>query len=345
MSLPLVSIIVLNYNGGEILIDCILSIMNSHYPQLQIIIVDNGSTDNSFKIAQSKYKQYKNIEFIATGKNTGFSIGNFVGLKHAKGYYIVLLNNDVIVDPCWLDELLKEANKNDRGFYQPKILLLDNPTTIDTVGNAISMSGICYSNGFGELDDGKYDGLTEIAYASGACVLTSRKVIDEIGFLDLDYFAFGEDADWGWRGKMFGIKSYYVPSSKVYHKWGNSWGRFSKKKLFLVERNRLITLLKNYSSNTLLVLMPLLSIVELSVLGYSLRNGWLSNKMLMYSDIFKFRNNILKQRRLLQSQRTISDREVVETFSQEVHLYNSSYIQIFNKATVSLVKKLRPLIK
>ncbi len=342
---PLVSVIILNYNGGDLLTDCINSVLDSHYQRIQIIVVDNGSVDNSFHSARDKFTKEEKVEFIEVGKNTGFCIGNFIGLQRTKGDYIVLLNNDVIVDPLWLDDLVEKGEKDNHAFYQPKILLLDKPTTVDTLGNAINLSGICYSNGFGELDNGKLDRPIEIAYASGACVFTSRKVIDEIGFLDLSYFAFGEDADWGWRGKMFGIKSYYLPTSKVYHKWGKTWGRFSKNKMYLVERNRLITLFKNYSRSTLLLLLPLLGVVEISILWYAFSNGWLKNKIFIYSDIFKYREYIKAQRKVLQITRTVNDKEVVTVFSEEVHLYNSSNIHIFNKAVTPLTKTLRKFIR
>ena len=325
---PAVSVVILNYNGRDVLPACLRSVYNSRDPNFEVIVVDNGSTDQSVEAAE---RDFPETIVIRNKKNLGFSIGNNIGIAQSKGKYIVLLNNDAVVHPDWLKELIKGAIQLNGGFCQPKILLMDDPKLINSVGNMIHLAGFGLCRGLGEPDTGQFEERVEIGYASGACVFASRRAIEEIGLLDPVYFAYNEDTDWGWRGRMFGWKSFYIPTAVIYHEWSRFASR-SRLKFYYLERNRIATLLKNYSDRTLILLLPILLLSELAVILYSLASGWLPEKIKGYVDLFKSRRNLMAKRRQLQSKRRFGDRVVMKVFVDEMkHFYLGSAIGPLNK--------------
>jgi len=328
LRMPAVSIIILNYDGIDVLPTCLRSVYDSKYPNFEVIVVDNGSTDQSVEVAE---KEFPEAIIVRNGRNLGFSAGNNIGIARSGGEYVVLLNNDTVVHPDWLKELVKGAIQLKGGFYQPKILLMEDSKIMNSAGNMIHLAGFGLCRGLGEPDTGQFEERVEIGYASGACVFASRRAIEEIGLLDPVYFAYNEDTDWGWRGRMFGWKSYYIPAAVIYHKWSR-FGSRSRLKFYYLERNRIATLIKNYSHRTLILLFPILLLFELAVILYSLRTGWLPQKIKGYIDLFKSRRDLIAQRRQLQSRRRFSDRVVIEVFVDEMeHFYLGSAIGPLNK--------------
>jgi len=325
---PVVSVVILNYNGMDVLPRCLRSVYNSTYPNFEVIVVDNGSTDQSVDAAE---RDFPETIMVRNGRNLGYSMGNNMGIARSKGEYVVLLNNDTVVHPDWLEELVKGAIQLNGGFYQPKIVLMDDPKIINSAGNMIHIAGFGLCRGLGEPDVGQFEEMVEIGYASGACVFAPRRAIEEIGLLDPLYFAYNEDTDWGWRGRIFGWKSFYIPAAVVYHKWSR-FGGLSSLKFYYIERNRIATLVKNYSNRTLILLLPILLMFELAVILYSLSSGRLPEKIRGYVGLFKSRRNLIEQRRQLQAKRRFSDRVVMEVFVDEMkHSYLGSAIGTVNK--------------
>jgi len=311
----LVSIVILNYNGGDVLLKCLRSVYESDYPRFEVIVVDNGSTDR----IEAVRRDFPEAILIENRRNIGFGAGNNVGIKASRGDYIVLLNNDVFVTRGWLRALLHACMKHRHaGFFQPKILLESDTRLINSAGNAIHLAGFGLCRGIGEYDRGQYEEEIEIGFASGACVLLKREALRDVGLLDAVFFAFNEDTDLGWRGLLHGWRSVYVPSAVVYHQWGHSWGRvLTANKFFYLERNRILMLLKNYSRRSLAVLLPLLVFVEFCVLGYAFVKGWFGSKIRSYSDLLRLRDYLRKQRDLLQRRRRLSDERVFTFFTTE----------------------------
>jgi hypothetical protein len=177
--------------------------------------------------------------------------------------------------------------------------------------------------------------------------LASRRLVEDVGLLDEGFFTFYEDVNWGWRGLMRGFRTVYVPSAVVYHRWGSSWGRLmSSRKFFLIERGRLATILKNYSSRTLIVMLPLLFLIELIVLFYSFMKGFMSEKIGVYSNLIKNWGELLRKRREIQNIRRKSDTFVTSFFSEELtHPYLGGFSVLLSKLLGSLSRIVRPLIK
>ena len=243
---PLVSIIVLNYNAGELLLNCINSLKKSTYTNLEILVVDNISSDDSQKKCKEKFPD---IKLIQNDKNLGYCGGNNIGIKQAKGKFIVILNPDTIVEPNCINELILAYNKFGEGLYQPKILSLYEEKILQSTGNMIHPFGFGFARDKGIKDHNQFNEIEKIGYASGTCLFTSSKVLDKIGLLDPFLFLYHDDLDLGWRAAQLGIDSYFVPNVKILHaesyilKW-------SSKKFYWLERNRKYCLLTHFSKHT-----------------------------------------------------------------------------------------------
>ena len=157
----LVSIIILNYNAGDLLLDCVSSIFESNYKNFEIILVDNVSKDQSHKKCKEKFPD---INLIENSENLGYCEGNNVGLRKVNGKFIVVLNPDTIVDPYWLDELLKAYKKNGDGLYQPKFLATTDHSMILSTGQMIQIFGFGYSRSKGEEDNQYFEKLESLIF-------------------------------------------------------------------------------------------------------------------------------------------------------------------------------------
>ena len=220
MKLPLVSIILLNYNGKQYIQQCVESILNSDYNNFELIIVDNNSTDKSIDIVESKTNDAR-ITIIRSNKNLGFAAGNNLGAQCAKGDYIVLLNIDTVVDTRWLTEVISVMEHDDTiGAAQPKILALDNKIIYDSAGDNIDFFGHCFKRGgdWYEKDEGQYDTVHDIFSARGAALVTRKEIVENIGLFDENFFMTHEDIDFCWRVRLYGKRVVFVHKSVVYHK-------------------------------------------------------------------------------------------------------------------------------
>ena len=204
----LVSIIILNYNAGQILFDCVESVIKTNYNNFEIIIIDNASEDKSYRKCKEKFK---NVKLIENEKNLGYCEGNNIGIKNAKGEFIVILNPDTIVEPEWLDELFVAYNKYGDALYQPKHLSLKEKSIIMSTGNMMNVFGFGYAREKGKKDVNQNNTIESIGYASGTCLFAPNSVFKKVGLLDPFIFLYHDDLDLGWRAAQLGIKSYYVP--------------------------------------------------------------------------------------------------------------------------------------
>ena len=343
--IPLISIIILNYNGGKLVEDCINSIINSNYSNLEIILVDNDSQDNSHHICKEKFS---NIILIENNENLGYCEGNNVGIRKANGEFVVILNPDTIVTKDWLDFLIDAYKKNGEGFYQPKLLAADNQKRINSMGNMINLFGFGYSRNKGLEDKNEIKEVKQITYASGACLFVPRITLDKIGYFDSFLFAYHDDLDLGWRGMQLNVKSFLVPKSIVYHAESFSF-KWSKKKFYLLERNRWYCLLTHYSKKTFYKLLPSLLLIEFFMFFYYLKKGMIKEKISGYNDIIKNRKLIHEKYLELEAKKEITDLELINYFSdtietpQEVSGENQS--KLFNNLLRRLGKYSRSRIK
>ena len=244
--LPLVSVIVLNYNGKDILEDCIIAILNSNYPRIEVIVVDNGSADGSHMIVK-KYEP--RVKLIRSLRNIGYSAGNNLGIQIAKGKYIFLVNNDAIIHPDCIYELVKVASSDTRiGVLGCKVYY-KGTRIIQHAGGKLNLSATYLPHiGVFEEDRGQYDEISDVDYVSGVAMMIRREVMDKIGLLDEFYFAYWEDVDYCFRARKAGFRVVYVPNAIIEHHEGFSWKKKPLLQRFLFQRNRLLFILKNFQN-------------------------------------------------------------------------------------------------
>jgi len=325
MKYPFVSIILLGYNSEKDIKECIDSLKKQTYNNFEIIFVDNNSNDDSVKFIK---QNYPNVKLILNKKNYGFSKGNNIGIKNSKGDYIVILNTDTILDKLWLKNLVKAAKETDYDILQSKILFFDNKR-INTIGNLIHYLGYSFCGGYGKVDYEINSNVKEITSASGCCMLIKIPIFDRVGFLDEKMFMYYEDTDFSWRARLMGSKIGLVPNSIVYHKY-----KFSKNKnkFYFLERNRLISILKNYSLKSLLLISPALILNEVGLFFYLIKEMVLHKKIASYFSILVNFNKIMNDRRYIQKNRVINDKELLKYFNQNFEFgeINGSFQKIFN---------------
>jgi len=314
---PLVSIIVLNYNAGKLLTDCIESIFNSNYNNLEIIVVDNVSKDNSHKECKERFQKIKLIE---NKENLGYCEGNNVGIRASIGEFLVIINPDVIVTSNWLNELLIGYKKHGEGLYQPKILATTNHEIIISAGNMIQLFGFGFSRGKGEKDKGQYEKDEIVGYASGTCLFSSANIFEKIGNFDPFLFAYHDDLDLCWRGMIKGIKSFYIHKSIVYHPLEGYSFKWNSFKYFLMERNRIYCLRKNFDKKTIFKMIPSLILVDIAITLFYLKNGFVLAKIKANIDIIKNFKVISKNQKEIQKNKIINDDQLITKFTNNIEV-------------------------
>ena len=327
--MPLVSVIVLNWNGVGFLEECLNSLSNQSYKFSETIVVDNGSTDGSLELVKKKF--FGSVKLIENGRNLGFSGGNNRGINAATGSYILLLNNDAVAERRWIEELVVAAEKDPKvGMCASKVLSYENRNIIDNVGHLIYRDGLNRGKGRLEEDKGQYDNEEEVFFPSGCAALYRKKMFDEIGLFDEDFFAYGDDTDIGIRGRLAGWKCIYVPSAIVLHKYSGSSSPYSELKAFYVERNRVWIAVK-YFPLTILLISPYYTLVRFVLQAYGAMRGRGAagrftsqySKIKLLSVLFKAYFSALKglvrvlaKRKEIKSLKKVSDNEIYSWFSR-----------------------------
>jgi len=248
---PLVSIIIVNYNGLKHLKECFDSLFRLKYKNKEIIFVDNGSTDKSIEFIK---KNYDNVRIIQLDKNLGFAEPNNIGLAHSKGKYIALLNNDTIVDENWLTELVKMAESSDDiGVVASKIFYYDHKNEINFAGGFMTKHGILNHLSSKIIDHDLVNKPRETFYALGAAELIRRELCLKVGLFDPHYFAYFEDIDISWLAWITGYRVVFAPKAFIYHKTTQVFKKKYDMIFYLHERNKIRTLLKNFQSYKILI--------------------------------------------------------------------------------------------
>ena len=337
----LVSIIVLNYNAGQLLLNCVDSLKKSTYTNLEIIVVDNISSDGSQTECKEKFP---NIKLIQNEKNLGYCGGNNIGIKEAKGEFIVILNPDTIVEPNWINELISAYNEFGEGLYQPKILSLNEENIIQSTGNMLHVFGFGFARDKGNKITNKIEKIEKIGYASGTCLFTSKKVIEKVGVLDEFLFLYHDDLDLGWRAAQIGIDSHYVPKSKIFHVESYSL-KWSAKKFFWLERNRKYCLLTHYSKETYEKMRFSLALVDLFVWAFYFSKGFLGAKIKAELEIKKNKVFIERKYQELEKRKSVPDKELIKQFPDKIFVPTDVSQQSMNKTFNSILTKLSKKVK
>ena len=264
---PLVSAIVVNWNGGAMLQDALTSLFAQTWPALEVILVDNASTDGSVEQAERRFGD--TLAVIRSAKNEGFARGNNAGFEAAQGEWVFLLNSDAVCDPDVITELMRfAADKPDVGQLACRVVRAEQPNVFDSVGLLLYPDGVCRSRGWQEKNLGQYDRAEEVLAPHGCACALRKAMLDRIGGFDEDFFCYLEDLDLGVRGQLAGWKCWYVPSTRVRHTKSATAGNYSIFKAYHVERNRLYCLWK-WMPRFLVFLSPLFTLNRYAMQGYA----------------------------------------------------------------------------
>lgn len=253
MVLPHVTVIIVSYNGLPIVQKCLPSVVRTDWDRLQIMFVDNHSTDSSVAWVR---EHFPGIHILSHPDNWLFSRANNEAIRATESDYVVLLNNDVEVTEGWLRPLVEYAERFPRvAALQPKILQFDRRSHFEyagACGGYLDRLGYPLARGrifdHTEEDVGQYDTVATIDWASGAAMLLRRSALDEVGFLDEQFGLHMEEIDLCWRLRRAGYEIAVIPQSTVYHIGGATLSRRSSRKLYYNIRNSILMLYKNLSA-------------------------------------------------------------------------------------------------
>jgi GT2 family glycosyltransferase len=310
---PSVSIIVVNFNGKKLLKPCLKSLLTTNYPNFEIIVVDNASTDGSVESIKKLYGSYPYVKIVENRENLGHAEGCNIGARVAKGRYLVFLDSDTeLKAEDWLWELVKVMESDESiGLAQAKVVLAKDKRRLDYVCTAIDALGT-WAATYGLKEDELKENFEVLAASSGCCIVR-RDVFNEVGGFDPDYFIYDDDTDLSLRSRLLGYKILLVPSAVIVHR-GSVLRGINQRTVYHSAKNRMRTMLKNYELRNLwwrfLVLSFLMSMVSFGFLVLKKLDEAKATMKGLLSSVTDFRKIWIK-RSLMQSKRRIRDVELM----------------------------------
>ncbi|MFQ6618857.1 MAG: glycosyltransferase family 2 protein [Fidelibacterota bacterium] len=319
MKPPLVSIIIPHYNGYSILKNCLDSVRRTEYPNFEIIVVDNASTDGSPEQIKAHFPE---IKLIRNERNLGFAGGVNVGISNSSADFVLLLNNDTEVESKWMGRMIRLFyGDEDIAACQPKILSIQQRNMFDysgAAGGLIDVYGFPFARGriFDSIeeDGGQYDTPERIFWATGTACLIRKSCLDHVGGLDEHFFAHMEEIDLDWRLQLAGYKIIFSPDSIVYHLSGATLSSRHYLKKFLNHRNSVLILLKNFSAETLFLVLPIRFLLEILAFFFSIISGDFKRAVAIVNSILWILFHpalILRKRARSQKLRRVPDRIIM----------------------------------
>ena len=307
----LVSIVIPNLNKKDLLDSCLRSLAAQGYPDIETIVVDNGSTDGAPEMVMAGFPRARVIRF---SENRGFSAAVNAGIEAASGELVALINNDADADPKWVSELVAAAERHpEAGFFASKILFYDDRKIIDTFGDSFSKAGFGFKIGWGEEDGAKYGEEAFVLGACGGAALYRKAMLEDIKvggeYFDNDFFAFGEDLDLSLRAQLKGYRCVAVPSAKVYHRVRATAGRKSQLPIFLGHRNFIFCILKDFPGPVIMKNLPSIFTYLLFSLAWDILFKRKLSILKSYIDVLKKRKIILRKRSAIMAGQKVSDSE------------------------------------
>lgn len=313
MKTIIASVIIPNWNGKDLLEDCLKSLANQSYKNFELVVVDNNSNDGSVGYISYNFPQ---VKVVKLSKNFGFAKAINEGVKAAKGEYVVFLNNDTCVDRDWLKSLIKCVEKHPEVIsVNSKLLNFYDRKIIDGVGILINEVGQARSIGWQEKDQGQFEEENYIFGATGGASLFRKKEFIKLGMFDEDFFMYSEEVDFAFRAQFVGLKSIYCPQAIVYHKHKATAKRSLSKVEYWQFRNMTQTIIKDFPAEILLRNWRWLKIilVHLNTIFYQLKNGFFWPPFLADLWVLSHLPKLLKERKKIQSSIKVST-EYIESF-------------------------------
>ncbi|PIR58676.1 MAG: hypothetical protein COU69_04580 [Candidatus Pacebacteria bacterium CG10_big_fil_rev_8_21_14_0_10_56_10] len=347
--LPLLSVVIVTYNSAEHITACLRSLWRASYPRLEVLVVDNNSTDQTAAAVAAFQRSVSGgadsgrpasavsvrtattLSWLPQRHNRGFAGGCNHGIARARAQQVLVLNPDTVVAPDFAQPLVRAMLADDQlAACQPSVYLLDERRRLNLTGKETQYLGLDWIRDYRAPAGRAKRAGKKLVSVSGSGVLLRKTMFDRVGGFDDAYFMYYEDTDLSWRLRLAGYRLRFVPASRLYHAYryrptADSASLTFNDKLYWAERNRWLTILKNYRARTLLLVLPMLLVWETALLGYALSTGWLGRKLAAYQAVWALRRHLVGQRRQVAGWRVVPDRQIVSqmatriTFSEFQH--------------------------
>lgn len=340
MSRPSVTVVMLAYGAEPWLVTAARAVLASTGVDLDLVVVDNGCTSDAVDVV----KGLPGVRVLRAEHNTGYAGGCRLGAAEATGDFLAFVNSDAIVAPDALTKTVAVAAEEGVGAAMASIRLADDPDLINTSGNPLHFTGLSWAGGNGE-PAAAHARRRPVPSLSGCCLVIGRDLWRELDGFPAEYFAYHEDTELSLRLWQRGLRPTYVPDALVLHHYEFSR---NERKYYLVERNRLITLLTAYEGRTLAVLTPALVLTEAAMLIAALTGGWLPAKLRGWAWLWRHRGWLRQRRRVVQGQRRLSDGAIAEVMTARVtpsNVERPAGIGAFNVIAAGYWALARPLLR
>lgn len=308
--MPKITVIVVNWNGRQFLEACLGSLRRQIFRDFEIVLVDNGSTDGSTEFVRAGFPE---VRLIALTENRGFTGGNIAGYENASGELIVLLNNDTEAHPRWLEQIHHAALQfPEAGSFASKMMYFDCRNKIENCGFNVGTEGTTIDLGRDERDGPEWSSPREVFGACGGAVAYRQSMLNDIGFLDPDFFMVYEDVDLSFRARLRGYACMYIPTAVVFHRYRATLGSQPSHQVFYSQRNIEFVYLKNMPTGLMLRSALQRLLYEAGAAIYFLHLGSGSAFLRSKLDVFRHLSRIYRKRREIQRGRTVQNSHILQ---------------------------------
>ena len=302
-------VIVINWNGKHFLDVCLTALRRQTFRDFETVLVENGSSDGSADFVQANFPE---VELIRLGENLGFTGGNIAGWEAVRSRtspegLVVLLNNDTEAHPSWLEALHQAGRAYPKaGIFASKMMMFDDRGTIENCGFALTSVGFPIDLGRGEADSPAWLAPRPVFGACAGAAAYRRLMLDDVGFLDNDFFMTTEDIDLSFRAQLRGYECWMIPSAIVYHRYRATMTKFPARQTFFTQRNAEFFYWKNMPASLILQYLPLRLLHEIGAAIYYLRSGAGVTFLKAKADALRHVLVLLRKRREIQARRTLT---------------------------------------
>ena len=296
------SVIVVNWNGRHLLADCLTSLRSQSLKNIEVILVDNGSTDDSVTHVR---REYPEVRVLCLDRNYGFATANNRGIESSSLEFIALLNNDAVAAEDWAARLLDAAMQSGAGIVASKVILHADRKLLDSAGDGMTTVGVACKRGHREPPD-RFAVMERVFGASGCAMLLRRSMLADIGLLDDDFFLLYEDADLCFRAQLRGWRCIYAPEAVVYHKLNSSIGRLSRTHVYHGQRNVEYLYFKNMPGRLLWKYLLPHALNDLLALLYFASRGAFWSFIRGKADFLRRLREVMRKRKRIQARRKVN---------------------------------------
>lgn len=303
--MPEISVIVVNWNGKSLLKDCFSALRRQTFRAFETILVDNGSQDGSVEYVREQFPEAKVVQLA---DNRGFTGGNIAGYEQTSGDLVALLNNDTEAHPKWLEEIHRASQAYpNAGSFASKMLYFDDRGRVENCGFDMGIMGAVQELGRDEPDGPGWAQPRKVFGGCGGAVAYRRRMLEDIGFLDPEFFMIYEDVDLSFRAQLRGYECVYIPSAIVYHRYRVTIGKAPLRQVFYSQRNIEFVYLKNMPLGLVLRSVPQRLVYMVGAAAYFAKQGAGSAFLLAKLDVLICLPSTLRKRREIQARKTATD--------------------------------------